>query len=65
VELVYLVDSITKKLVSGSHFIVTIVTTAAVFSYEFRMHKTAIKDLGYGAHGAQYGINPICGRHLQ
>ena len=61
----YLVGFITKKLVSGSHFIVTIVTAAAVLSFGFRMHKTAIKDLGYGVHGAQHWINPIGGRHLQ
>jgi hypothetical protein len=65
VELLYLVGFITKKLVSGIHFIVTIDIAAAVFSFEFRMHKIAIKDLGSGAHGAQNGINPTGGRHLK
>jgi hypothetical protein len=64
VKLVHLVGFITKKLVWGSHFIFTIVAAAAVFSFGFRKHKTAFKDLGYGAHGAQHWINPTGGRHL-
>jgi hypothetical protein len=50
-----------EKVVSGSHFIAAAV---AVISLGFRMHKTAFKELGYGAHGAQHWINPSGGRHL-
>jgi hypothetical protein len=50
-----------EKVVSGSHFIAVAVT---VISLGFRMHKTAFKELGYGANGAQHWINPSVGCHL-
>jgi hypothetical protein len=50
-----------EKVISGSHFIAAAV---AVISLGFRMHKTAFKELGYGAQGAQHWINLTGGRHL-